>query len=424
MSPFNKLKESLKSKIGNSSSSIKSNQLTDNTDSYINKPGKISYENWGFEKARNLNGSNTGLLSCLALIREDHKQMVQKDENTQKRLKEPLIAELQSNEEQKEDKEEKIKKIEDKIIPEKEDKIDELKREINEIRKNPKSVMPDKLSKVGFVIGLLILMALTLYLFIFYSSASYSAFFKIFSLNDLGVAGSIFDPQAISNAYVDGVTELMLILSMPFVFIGLGFLIHQFQKGKGFKKYFQIIALIVVTFVFDAILAYEITEKIYNIIAQNSFQGMPTYNFEYAFQSVNFWLIIFAGFVVYIIWGFVFDFTIEAYDKLDVIKQEIKAREREITYIKDDLDTQKSKVGKLYDEISIIKKVIKGLQGKINGVIIDTTVFDKILHEFLGGWLHWMNANKLKQVRIDEAKNKADEFIQVNIREFKINNVN
>jgi len=424
MAAFNKLKESIKSKIGSNNSEKNADLENSNISSNLNKPEKTSYEDWGFKKAHNLNGSNTGLLSCLALIREDHKQMVQRDENKQKKLKEPLKSERRSNEEQKVDKEGKIDNIEKTIIPEKESKIIELKNEINEIRKNPKSVMPDKLSKVGFVIGLLILLALTLYLGIFYSSASFSAFFKEFSLNDLGVASSIFDPKAISHAFNDGITELILILSMPFVFIGLGFLIHQFQKGKGFKIYFQILALIIVTFVFDAILAYEITEKIYNIKAENSFQDMQTYNFDLAFHSVNFWLIIFAGFVVYIIWGFVFDFTIEAYDKLDVIKQEIKAREREISYIQEDLKIAKSKVETLFDEISKIKKNIIDLEGKINGVIIDTTEFDKILHEFLGGWLHWMTANKLDQLRIDEAKNRADEFIQVNIREFKINNVN
>ena len=424
MTSFNILKKSLREKIGNGDSHDSKVITKSDFTSNVNKPEKIPYEDWGFNKAKHLNGSNTGLLSCLALIREDHKQMVQRDENTQKRLKEPLISELKSNEEQKVDKEEKIENIEKRIIPAKEKIISELKKEINNIRKDPTIVMPDKLSKVSFVIGLLILFALTLYLFIFYSSASYSAFFKTFSFNDLGVANSIFDPKAITQAYKDGVTELILIISMPFVFIGLGFLIHQFQKGKGIKKYFQIIALIIVTFVFDTILAYEITEKIYNIKAENSFQDMQLYNFDLAFQSVNFWLIIFAGFVVYIIWGFVFDFTIEAYDKLDVIKQEINAREREITYVNEDLNIKKAKVGQLFDEISKIKKTIKNLQGKINGVIIDTTLFDKILHEFLGGWLHWMNANKLEQSKIEEAKNKADEFITINIREFKINNVN
>jgi len=384
---------------------------------------EISYENFGFEKAKNLNGSNTGLLSCLALIRENHKHMVQHDENMQKRLKEPLIAELKSNEEQKDDIEKKIENIEKHIIPEGEKKIEKLKIEINEIKKNPKSVMPDKLSKVGFVIGLLILLALTIYLFVFYSSASYSAFFKIFSPNNLGVADCIFDPNAITQAYADGITELILILSMPFVFIGLGFLLSQFQKTKGIKKYFQMLALISVTFIFDSILAYEITEKIYNIKATNSFQDIPTYNFDLAFHSVIFWLIIFAGFVVYIIWGFVFDFTIASYDKLDVIKQEIKAREREISYLNEDLIKTRETVGLLYDKIFVIKKRIKNLQGRINGIVIDTTEFDKILHEFLGGWLHWMNANKLGQSKVTDAKNRADEFIQVNIREYKINNI-
>lgn len=83
------------------------------------------------------------MLTCLALIRQDHKQMVQQNETKQKKLKDPLIADLKSKEEQKEDKEEKIELIEKKIIPKKEDKIEDLKREINEIRKNDEDVIKE-----------------------------------------------------------------------------------------------------------------------------------------------------------------------------------------------------------------------------------------------------------------------------------------
>jgi len=282
--------------------------------------------------------------------------------------------------------------------------------------------MPDKMSKVSFVIGLSILIALTIYLFIFYSSASFSAFFKEFSLNEIGVANSIFDPKAISIAYADGLTELILIISMPFVFIGLGFLIHKFQEQKGIGKYFKIAMLIIITFLFDAILAYEITEKIYNIKAENSFQDMPTYSIDLAFSAINFWLIIFAGFVVYIIWGFVFDFTIEAYDKINVVMQAIKARKTKIEICNIQLNSLENDLSKLTEAINILKLKCKDSKVKIDGVIMDTAEFDKILHEFLGGWLHWMTANKKPQAFIDEAKNKADQFIQVNVSSLVIEN--
>ena len=51
-------------------------------------------------------------------------------------------------------------------------------------------------------------------------------------MSNIGVANSIFDPKAITTAadpVTGGITELILIISMPFIFIGLGFLIHKFQ---------------------------------------------------------------------------------------------------------------------------------------------------------------------------------------------------
>ncbi len=424
MSTFSKLKESLNLKINPTDSTYINEDVDDVLAETTNKPTLISYDDWGFTKAGHLNGSHTGLLSCLALIREDHKQIVQKDENKQKRLKEPLLTKIKKANVQREDKEAKINLIETKEIPEIENSISNLKREINAIKKNPESVIPDKLSKVGFVVGLFILVALSIYLFVFYSSASFSAFFKVFSLSDIGVANSIFDPKAITEAFKDGITELILILSMPFVFIGLGFLIHQFQKEEGSKKYFQISALIIVTFIFDTILAYEITEKIYNIKALNSFQNIPEYNFNIAFTSVNFWLIIFAGFVVYIIWGLVFDFTIVSYDNLDVLKQELRTRESQISELKSKIDDRKNVISNLQKEITSLKELINEMQGKYNGILIDSTEFNKILHEFMGGWLHWMSVNKIDHQKIDEAKIKADSFMKIGIKEYTIKDRN
>ena len=388
----------------------------------LNRVRTRNYEDWGFEKAGHLNGSEMGLLQCLARIREDHKRMVRRDELKQSKLKEPLVVMRENKLTQINHKEAEMKRLEDTELPALENKVENLQKEIIAIKKNPEELLPDKMSKVSFAIGLLILLALSIYLFIFYSSASFSAFFKEFSLNNIGVANSIFDPQAISRASQDGVTELILIVSMPFVFIGLGFLIHKFQEQQGIGKFFKIAFLVLVTFVFDAILAYEITEKIYNIKAENSFQEMPEYNFDLAFQDVNFWLIIFAGFVVYLIWGFVFDFTIEAYDKINVVKQAINAKKSEIDIYRKQISDKKSILQSLTSAINTLKVECAELKVKMDGVIIDTAEFDKILHEFLGGWTHWMSVNKKDQQDIDHVTKKANEFIAVNVRSLEMSN--
>lgn len=393
---------------------------------YIEKPVTENYEDWGFKKGGHLNGSHLGLLQCLARIREDHKRMVRADAIKQKKLKEPLITTRDTYLEEIDHYQEESIEISKEKIPNLKTKVEELEKQIIAIKRNPEEIMPDKMSKVSFFIGLLILTALSIYLFIFYSSASFSAFFKEFSLNNIGVANSIFDPKAISTAadpITGGITELILIISMPFIFIGLGFLIHKFQEKKGIGKYFKIGLLILITFVFDAILAYEITEKIYNIKAENSFQEFAPYSFELAFQQVNFWLIIFAGFVVYLVWGFVFDFTIDSYDKINVVKQAIKARRSEVGLYQEQIRNLEARLEIIKSEINDLKLRCKKLKGRIDGVIIDTAEFDKILHEFLGGWTHWMTANKKTHEEIDQANLKANQFIQVNIKTLETNNL-
>lgn len=166
---------------------------------HIEKPITENYEDWGFKKGGHLNGSQMGLLQCLARIREDHKRMVRKDAAKQRKLKEPLISERDEYIEEIEQKQEERNDIINEKTPTLKNKIQDLEKEIIAIKQNPKDIMPDKMSRVSFFIGLLILLALSIYLFIFYSSASFSAFFKEFSLSEIGVANSIFDPQAITE---------------------------------------------------------------------------------------------------------------------------------------------------------------------------------------------------------------------------------
>jgi hypothetical protein len=83
---------------------------------------------------------------------------------------------------------------------------------------------------------------------------------------------------------------------------------------------------------------------------------------------------------------------------------------------KEKLEKNDSLILELEREVNSMNLKIEDLKVKIDGVIIDTAEFDKILHEFLGGWLHWMSANKFEQSFIDEATKIANEFIRVNIK--------
>ncbi|MDD4111376.1 MAG: hypothetical protein PHS54_07575 [Clostridia bacterium] len=385
----------------------------------------VNMYDWGWDRAKALRGQEPGLLVCVRNIYENHKEELRRNEEEQEKAKIPYKNKVHELTSEKNSLIANIEKIQNKKIPFLKEKVAKCNNEIKNIRENPEQYLGDKVGKAGFVIGAIILFFLTIYLFVFYSSASFSAFFKEFSLNEIGVASSIFDPQALSKGLQDGITELVLILTIPFVFIGLGYLIHKFQEVKGWTKIPKIAMLILVTFIFDSILAYEITEKIYNIKASNSFEALPEYNLSFAFHSINFWLIIFAGFVVYIIWGFVFDYFMESYAKLDRIAVLTKNQNEEKAQIQKEIETYENETLTMSNNLAQKESEINKFNTFINhSEIIKPKELELSLYQFLNGWLEWLNSDRKDSTVQDQAKQIVEKFVSENIKSLHIINNN
>lgn len=416
------LKKDLKPIEQKTGVSSETNQFVSENENSLLHNDNVTVERFGFNSARSNNGSIIGLSICLNRIYLDHKKKVTEDSSLQENLKKPYRLQLLSLIADNEGVEKRKEKIKIEEIQGIKSKIDKLRKEILDIKTNPEQLTGDKSGNASFYIGLIILTFLTTYLFIFYSSASYSSFFKEFTISEIGLANSIFDANALSKAFNEGITELILIITIPAVFLGLGYLIHKFQEQKGAKKYLIISFLVLVTFVFDLIIAYEICEKIYNIKKTNSFQNIPDYSLSLAFQSVNFWLIIFAGFIVYLIWGFVFDFTIESYEKLDKVRLAIKSKEEEIKTNEQSIEKMNLEINKLDD--TEIKN--RGEINKLKEIIEHTTIipkeFEQYLFHFMQGWLHWMSANLKNQSQQQECQNVLNIFISSNLRQIEFTN--
>ena len=383
----------------------------------------ITVERMGFNSAKEQNGSTFGLKICLHRVYQDYKNRITEDGLKQTELKKPYRLKLHELKAENDGIVKRKEKIKSEEILDCKTKIEKIRKEIADIRENPERLTGDKSGKASFYIGLIILLFLTVYLFIFYSSASYSSFFKEFTISEIGIANSIFDAQALSKAFKDGFTELMLIITIPAVFLGLGYLIHKSSEKKGYKKFLFIGSLIFVTFIFDVIIAYEICEKIYNIKKTNSFQNIPEYSLSLAFQSISFWLIIFAGFVVYIIWGLVFDFTIEAHEKQDKVRLAIKHKEEEIKVVEQNIEKLNLDINALEEKEN---KNIAEIN-KLNELIEHTTIipkeFEQYLFHFMQGWIHWMSANLKNQTQQKECEDILTVFISTNIKPIEfINN--
>ena len=129
-----------------------------------------------------LQGNRQGILrflkACLNNVYMDYKTKCSEDNELQKKLKEPHIQEKgKVNIELK--KRQTAKGLLEEEIKNDEERVEKYKYEIIDVKQDPEKYVEDvdKKPKAQFYIGLAVLIPITLYLLVFYISASYSAFF-------------------------------------------------------------------------------------------------------------------------------------------------------------------------------------------------------------------------------------------------------
>jgi hypothetical protein len=343
---------------------------------------RITYYQSGWAASVKASGKPIVLRACLQNLFSSFEDQCRKQKMEQDRLKQPY-------KEEQERLNTELKKCEtglgiyERKEHETKDKIDSLKYDMVEVKNDPEKYGLDvnKRPKAQFYIGLALLLPITLYLLVFYVSASYSSFFKTFT-NDM-LSAAIFDKDAFTNAFNDSWLEGLLVITIPFVFMGLGYVIHMVQKGKGFKNILRILSLYLVTFLFDVLLAFQIEKKIYDF---NKTIESPPFDLKIALTEAEFWMIIFAGFVVYIIWGLVFDFVMKEYEDIDKIKAFIRAKKEEILNQENLKAEFVEKLHEFENKITSIKGSITELQSKIDGFIFPIKEYLLYHSQYKEGW--------------------------------------
>lgn len=382
----------------------------ENYDDSIAVISGASYTAKGTRDAGLCLGSQQALLPKLQAVYMQLSRYIQQDEMKQNERKSQIKQEISCFETKNANCENQIKAEQEKLTHE-EDKIEKIIKEIDNIKENPKIISGDSFAKTSFWIGLVIIIFLTVYLFVFYSSAAYSAFFKNFTPDDTKITQAIFDAQAVSKAWADGFTELIFILAIPAVFIGLGFLIHKFSEEKGNIKYLKISALVIVTFIFDFIIAYAIVKEIYNIKIGGLFVEMPPMDIAMAFKEVNFWIIIFAGFVVYIIWGLVFSFTMGEYEKMDKVRYTIKNKEQKLVEYKADCKKIKDKISTLQTEKNNTHGEIDKLRIQLESYVLYFNDVREGINNYFSGWVGYLKSTSSSQINIHECEQIKEKFL-------------
>lgn len=378
----------------------------------VSESEKITYTLLGFRSAQNSQSAPDAIEGYLEIVYDkfleeqkldeqglkDRISRLKADVQQEKEKKQAAIAEINANKRNKEDKDKEIEELELQKI---------------EIRNGD----GETADTTPFIIGAFITLLLTLYLFVFYSSSGYSAFYGIRP----GSLGFI-NPNVFADATNKGGGVIALIILFPVIFLGLGFLIHDsLEKNKKLvedKKPRQngvIITLLLITLIADAFIGYKIAEGVHN----NEFNAGRTdelWYFDMIFSDINFYLVLILGFVVYVIWGFLLNYVLShPYLKTESekIKLMIEIINNKISEKKKERSDIYAKIHKMEGELVTIDNKVEELQRDIigfeNGVIpINIASLKGSIGEFMGGWQNYTYGNS--------SHSKATNLIEISIR--------
>ena len=372
-----------------------------------------TYEQWGTRVCGIVTGGLAALPPFLQKVYHD----IYKAQATNAAVQQAAIAEIEAKIDQRNSELNVISRRKDEAISEIDainKKIEKLEEEQTEVKQGKEKVNKNQLVKLR--IGLTIIILLTVYLFLFYSSTFYSAFFRD-PEKIKNVMNAMFDSQALVNAYNEGLAELIFVVSAPIIFMGLGYVLHFFSVQEGQMKYLKMGAILLVTVLFDCILAYMIGKNLHEQAYTTGFIAQGEYNAETALTDIKAWAVIFCGFIVYVIWGIVFDMCLSAYEKLDLSKTQLEKIQRQITGCEHKKQEEKEKLKELEQQELDKNNHIKALRTQLaQSVFVNTAAIKTEMNNFFAGWIKMMHVLALPQEDQDKAQEIYNQEIETLIK--------
>lgn len=348
---------------------------------------RVNLYDFGYERSGSSKGDPDVYVAYLNrilngdLVEEPYKGFT--DEEKKERFK--LIKDLEKKVKEREEGNAKL----ETDISEKEKDIDKYRKDLLQIHesrsKSKEKLKEEGFSTVKFSLNLFILAMLSVYLFFFYVSATYKALYVDFE----GIAESIAKGEGIGSI-MPGAYELAealqynyLLFVVPFVFYAFGWAFHILVEMKSRLKYLFLSMLITVTFIVDFLLAMIINNNTENAKALMGLQAV-TWS-----QSPSFYIILFLGFLVYIIWSILLDSLLREWDK----KQITGNLKKIIHHLRSDIKT----LGERLADVTSIRMQIADFREDINTVMIGN--LKKYVDQFSSGWIAYLAPANMKDVK-------------------------
>ncbi|MEO7992104.1 MAG: hypothetical protein ABI663_21305 [Chryseolinea sp.] len=274
-------------------------------------------------------------------------------------------------------------------LKEKEKDIDAYRKQLlhtSEIlSRDHEKVKTESFSKLKFILNLFILIMLSVYLFFFYISATYKALYVDFEATAERIARGEGTGSIMPGPYelADALQYNYLLLVVPFVFYAFGWAFHILLELKSNAKYVFLPMLVLVTFIVDFLLAMIISN---NIESAKSLMGIPTI---FWYESPSFYIILFLGFLVYIIWSILLDSLLREWAKKEIVTN--------LKTIINHLQNDCKILQKRKKDTSLIHNKISEYQEDMNVVMHGN--LKRYIDQFSSGWIAYLAPSNLKSAK-------------------------
>jgi ABC-type Na+ efflux pump permease subunit len=311
-------------------------------------------------------------------------------------------------------------------------------------KSNPSKLNPPLIDKniltPLFYMGCFFLFVVGLFLIFFYA-------IQVASLSVPG-GDKLLDPEVI-YAYLNqqhGVGKLPVFL-IPFIFLALGILIHIFEKQEeekfeallersqnenektelrkqkenaGIPK--AVVYILALSFIMDIILAYLVIRHNWS----NSHVGNIT--LVDAISDLQFWYIIILGFVTYIVWGLIFNWVMNTYEKSNKVKIFIKHKQELLT-------RNEERKNQIIKDNNVIELAVTDIDSKVNSERnrmqnpqFNFANYHTWHSQYISGWInginHLANVNVITPQRQGDLSNQTIETSKAFLICNNLNNIN
>lgn len=305
-----------------------------------------------------------------------------------------------------------IKRLNDNDLKSAEEKVKSAKEDLMDLKQNPGKYIDVKRDDFNYFMYLTLSFLMMAYLFFFYSSVVYSAFFRDIAVTKSTIYNSIFYSKAIEEAYLNGFTSLMIVILAPIIFIALGIYTETINPANQPKSRKLFFVILFGTFVFDSLLAFHIAERIHNAKAMNSYELIKEFTLLDAAIDANFWMIIAFGFVVYLIFGKVFGrFNHERSSKNKLLNL-ISSFENKIMFAQDEEALLRNKIKEIEGKNFDINSQIAQLKRPMDKIFFSPHELKKILADYTLGWMHYLKNGRFSDEVINEVELSLKQFTQ------------